>query len=271
MFVRIVKFVIVFTANIVASLTWVKFSDRLYLDLSIYLQSGLHVSNKTNLLQPIETANLNDSVYQALRHWICEADLIPGQRLNLTKLEERLQVSRTPIKMALKQLELEGFVTIQARRGTFIASLDAESLDGNFKIRSSFELYVALCIFKYLTDDDYLFLEELSIQMENLVRTDNEDWRSIVMPYLELDQHFHKFLVMRGGPDRMLELHEQVDTHSHMMRMAKYFSFDDLQAMHQEHLMIFSAIMRQLPEALSETLLHHLESERRRALKLLSQ
>jgi len=227
------------------------------------------VLNKANRLQPIETPNLNDAVYRVLRDWICTANLAPGQRINLTELEEQLQVSRTPIKMALKQLELEGFVKIEARRGTFVAPIDADVLEGNFKIRSAFELYVALCLFKYLDDDDYMFLDDIQSEMEELIADSDIDERLKVVKYLELDRKFHEYLVQCGGPDRMMQLYQQNDTHSYVLRMSKDYTFNDLQASHREHLKIFAAIMEQSPESLSMYLLDHLESERHWALGLL--
>ena len=128
------------------------------------MKIGQNILKNKSLLKPIETINLSDSVYQTLRQWIIKQDLSSGQRLNLNELEATLQVSRTPLKMALKQLEIEGLVEIQARRGTFIAQLDMDKLDENYKIRSSFELYVALCLFKYLKDEDILFLRIFSIK-----------------------------------------------------------------------------------------------------------
>ena len=121
------------------------------------------------MLSPIESTNLSDAVYGQLRQLIIEQSFTPGQRLDLGELEDSLQVSRTPLKTALKRLEMEGLVDIQARRGTFIAQIDADKLEENYKIRSSFELYVALCLFKYLKPDDYQTIERIRFEMNQLV------------------------------------------------------------------------------------------------------
>jgi len=234
------------------------------------LQIGYRVLDKTNLLKPIETTNLNESVYRVLRQWIT-ANLNPGQRLNLTELETHLQVSRTPIKMALKQLELEGFVEIQARRGTFVAPIDLDMLDGNFKIRSSFELYVALCIFKYLTDEDYAFFDDIRFQMNQLVVSANSNWQSIIVDYLDLDQQLHERLVQCGGPERMMQLYTQTNIHTQMTRIVPHYELHEFQSMHREHLEILASIFDQSPETLSASLLNHLESARHRALNHMSE
>jgi DNA-binding GntR family transcriptional regulator len=136
------------------------------------------VAHKT--LQPIQTVNLNDAVYDILRQQILNYNFEPGQRLDLAALEDKLQVSRTPLKNALTRLSVEGLVEIQPRRGTFVAPIDAESLEEAYKIRSSFELYVALCIFKYLKDEDYAFFEDVEIAMNTLVNSSDQNWLDMV-------------------------------------------------------------------------------------------
>jgi DNA-binding GntR family transcriptional regulator len=225
------------------------------------------VLNNESLLRPIEATDLSESVYQILRQWIIQQSFNPGQRLNLTELEGSLQVSRTPLKTALKRLELEGFVEIHARSGTYIAQIDIDKLEENYKIRSSFELYVALCLFKYLTDDDYQFFEHIQNEMNQLVDTSGNNWKMIVADYLDLDRQFHERLVERGGPQRMLDLFRQMNVHTHMTQIVQHYHPREFQSMHFEHEQIFSSIFDLSPERLSATLLNHLESARYRALK----
>jgi DNA-binding GntR family transcriptional regulator len=81
---------------------------------------------------------------------------------------------------ALTRLSVEGLVGIQPQRGTVVAPIDAEKLEEAYKIRSSFELYVALCIFKYLKDEDYAFFEDVEIAMNTLVNSSDQNWLDMV-------------------------------------------------------------------------------------------
>lgn len=216
------------------------------------------------ILQPISTTSLNNSVYKMLRKWILDQELSPGQRLNLNELEDQLHVSRTPIKMAFKQLELEGLVEIVPRRGTFIASIDIEKLDENYKICSSFELYVALCLHKYLNDDDYLFFEALRLEMNQLVSASGADFQTLILDYLEFDKQLHERLILRGGSQRMLDIYRQMNIHTLMTRIVPHFSLSHFKAMHLEHVELFKAIFEQNPDKLSHSLYNHLEAERQR-------
>lgn len=220
-------------------------------------------------LKPIEINTLNEAVYTSLRKHILSQAFEPGERLDLLALETQLNVSRTPLKNALTRLQDEGLVDIQPRRGTFIATIDAEKLEENFKIRSAFELYVSLCLFKYLQVEDADYLRDIREQMNALVRIADEHWSNIMDDYLALDQAMHEFFVTRGGPPQMLKLFQQMNVHTQLSRILPKFSPNQLMAVHFEHEQIFDAIEAYSPDRLNAALLNHLEASRIRALRTL--
>jgi len=218
------------------------------------------------ILSPITSNNLSGRVYQVLRDWIVSQQFEPGHRLNLTELEDILQVSRTPLKTALIRLEQEGVVEIQARRGTFIAAPNLTDLEENYKIRSSFELYVALCLFKYLTAEDYTFFASVHIEMNRLVEIAAGSWQSIISEYLDLDRRFHQRMLEVGGTPRMVEMYQQMNIHHHMLSRVTHYSDRDFLSLHFEHEQILVSINDHSPERLNASLLNHLEAARYRAL-----
>ncbi len=222
------------------------------------------MDNKVDL-HPVSLPNLDDVVYQLLRERILRYDFAPGERLDLAELESSLAISRTPLKSALTRLEAEGLVDIQARRGTFVMPVNAEKLDEAYKIRSAFELYVALCIFKYLTPEDYTFFHDIRRQMDDLAQAD--DWQPVIHEYLQLDQQFHERLVERGGTPRMVQLFQQMNVHMQVARIVRSFTPRDFDAIHFEHEQIFEALEDPSSQRLSAALLNHLEASRMRALK----
>ena len=226
--------------------------------------------NSLSDMEPIELPNLNAVVYDKLRQAILRHEFHPGQRLDLPELEEQLQVSRTPLKNALTRLEVEGLVQVQPRRGTFVAESNAAKLEEDYKVRSAFELYVALCLYKYLTQDDYDFFAELAIQMDELAEQARRDgWKSVIQDYLKLDYALHERLIICGGPSRMHTLWQQVNVHIQLARLVDWFETSDFEAIHFEHRQILDAIQAGSPERLNATLLNHLESSRLSVLRIL--
>jgi len=213
-------------------------------------------------LLPVAVPNLNDVVYHVLRDRILSRGFVPGERLDLDDLASQLQISRTPLKDALNRLTVEGLIEIQPRRGTFVTKPDAQKLDEGYKIRSAYELYVALCIFKYLSPEDYRFFDDIREQMDDLARTGN--WQQIALEYLDLDQQLHERFVLRGGPPRMLHLYQQTNVHTYVRLIIPCLSDRDFEMTHFEHEQIFAAIAIQAPDRLNAALLNHLEGARLR-------
>ena len=82
---------------------------------------------------------LRDVVFNTLRDAILRGDLAPGERLMEIALANRLGVSRTPIREAIRKLELEGLVVMIPRRGAQVASITQKDLQDVLEVRTSLE------------------------------------------------------------------------------------------------------------------------------------
>ena len=82
---------------------------------------------------------LRDVVFNTLRQAILRGELEPGERLMEIQLAERLGVSRTPIREAIRKLELEGLVLMIPRKGAEVARISEKSLRDVLEVRRSME------------------------------------------------------------------------------------------------------------------------------------
>lgn len=82
---------------------------------------------------------LRDVVFNTLRQAILKGELEPGERLMEIQLAERLGVSRTPIREAIRKLELEGLVLMIPRKGAEVAKISEKSLRDVLEVRRSME------------------------------------------------------------------------------------------------------------------------------------
>ena len=83
---------------------------------------------------------LRDVVFQTLRQAILRGELEPGERLMEIHLANRLGVSRTPIREAIRKLELEGLVVMIPRRGAIVASITEKDLKDVLEVRRTLEI-----------------------------------------------------------------------------------------------------------------------------------
>src|SRR4051794_591821 len=84
---------------------------------------------KSEALTPLRSATLRENVVEILIEAILAGKFRPGDRLNESELGRRFQISRAPIREALQQLQEQGLVLNQPRRGMFVVSLTDQDID----------------------------------------------------------------------------------------------------------------------------------------------
>ena len=113
--------------------------------------------------------------YQPLREVVCETlrdairkgVLAPGERLMEIQLAEELGVSRTPVREAIRKLELEGYVIMMPRRGTYVANLSIRDVNEVFEIRTSLDSLASGLAAERITDEELEHLQRLLVSIRN--------------------------------------------------------------------------------------------------------
>jgi DNA-binding GntR family transcriptional regulator len=93
------------------------------------------------LLPKVERQRLHDTVVDHLRTFIVEGALAPGMKLNERELCERLGISRTPLREALKVLAAEGLVEISPNRGATVSQMSEAEIREMFELLSGLEAF----------------------------------------------------------------------------------------------------------------------------------
>ena len=96
---------------------------------------------------------LRDVVFNTLRQAILTGELKPGERLMEIHLADRLGVSRTPIREAIRKLELEGFVTMVPRKGAQVARISEKNLKDVLEVRRALDTLAVQLACEKMTAD----------------------------------------------------------------------------------------------------------------------
>lgn len=156
--------------------------------------------------------------YQPLREVVCETlrdairkgVLAPGERLMEIQLAEELGVSRTPVREAIRKLELEGYVIMMPRRGTYVANLSIRDVNEVFEIRTSLDSLASGLAAERITDEELEQLNGYLIEIGQHIA--NNDMDKIV----EVDTAFHDMLYTASRNERLRSiinnLREQMTT-----------------------------------------------------------
>jgi len=129
--------------------------------------------------------SLKEQVYEYLREQMRTGRLLPGSAIDMEETSKKLGVSKTPLRDALIQLEMEGFVTILPRRGVVVNTLSIQDIRDYYEIIGALESTALLLAFDRLEDKDVAYLERMNAEMKEAIDRDNFDL------YYEKNLNFH--------------------------------------------------------------------------------
>lgn len=163
------------------------------------------------MMEEYQDQSLRGKVFQKIREEILSGVYQDGEELREVTLGEKLGVSRTPVREALRQLELEGLVTIVPNKGAYVTSISRKDVEDIYKIRSLLEGLCARWATKNITEQQILDMEETLLLSEFHLKR-NGKVKTIQVS--ELDSKFHKVLY-EASNSRILE-HLLTDFHKYV-------------------------------------------------------
>ena len=179
---------------------------------------------------------LRDVVFENLRTAILEGNLKAGQRLMEVQLAEQLGVSRTPIREAIRKLELEGLVVMLPRKGAYVANMSFKDLIDVLEIRASLEGLAASLAAERRNDEDIIDLEKLAKEFETCVRETN------IEGVLKTDIDFHEKIFMMANNKKLYQLITSLWEQVHRFRVTYVSDYDASLSLVEEHNKILQAI-----------------------------
>ena len=196
---------------------------------------------------------LRDVVFENLRSAILEGKLKSGQRLMEVQLAEQLGVSRTPVREAIRKLELEGLVVMLPRKGAYVANISVKDLMDVLEIRASLEGLGASLAAERRNDEDIKNLEELEVEFEEAVRTQNIDM------LLKKDIEFHECIFKSTNNKKLHQLINSLWEQVYRFRVTYISDYDSTVNIIEEHKMILDAIKRRDSKLAKKYAMEHIQ------------
>ena len=178
---------------------------------------------------------LRDVVFENLRSAILEGKLKSGQRLMEVQLAEQLGVSRTPVREAIRKLELEGLVVMLPRKGAYVANISVKDLMDVLEIRASLEGLGASLAAERRTEEDIKNLEEIEEEFEQAVITQDIDM------LLKKDIEFHE-CIFKAANNKKLEMINSLWEQVQRFRITYVSDSNASLSLIDEHRIILNAI-----------------------------
>lgn len=143
---------------------------------------------------------LRDVVFNTLRAAILKGELKPGERLMEIALADKLGVSRTPIREAIRKLELEGLVVMAPRKGAKVASITERDLNDVLEVRKGMEVLAVSLACQRITKEELDKLEEIEGRFQAQIEAGN------LTELAEIDVEFHDTIYKATNNQRLVQL-----------------------------------------------------------------
>lgn len=222
-------------------------------------------------MRPVRRSGLRDEVYQTISEMLIENRLPPGSPLRVEALSEMLDVSPTPVREALVQLETTGLVDYIANKGYSVAPLPSGE---DMRLIMDARLVLEVAAAERAADrEDREFTRELEALVEEqrvaagrITGNGSEADRAAIREYLRLDRAFHDAIFREADNPYLARLARSMDAQSQRARQSFLHGVDDASEAISEHERILNAIQDGDAQAAMSASRVHLERVLKKAL-----
>lgn len=200
---------------------------------------------------------LRDVVFNTLRNAILTGELSPGERLMEIKLADKLGVSRTPIREAIRKLELEGLVVNTPRKGAEVANISAEDLRDVLEVRRSLEVLAISLACDKMTD------ETLELLYENIDAFKHSIDAKATSDIASVDVTFHDIIYKATGNNRLIQILNNISEQMYRYRFEYIKNKESWNRLVEEHLNIYQAIKNRDKDLAVKSILLHIDNQER--------
>jgi len=191
---------------------------------------------KTSVEYEIDRLSLSEKVYYYIKDLILSGQLKGGERIPEETVARKFGVSRTPIREALKRLEVYGLVILKPRSYAEIISISHQEAEEIAQVRASLESLAVRLLADRLTEEDMLQLQRISEECYSAFEG-NDRARGF-----EKDSEFHLEISRRSGNAYLYNLFEKLDSKVQLLRLELKLPIEDLKGFVKHHSVILDAL-----------------------------
>lgn len=200
---------------------------------------------------------LRDVVFNTLRQAILKGELKPGERLMEIALAEKLGVSRTPIREAMRKLELEGLVVMIPRRGAQVANITEKDLNDVLEVRIALENVAIEKACTRMSEEDMGRLWLAAKEFEHTMAEGN------LVRLAEADVAFHEIIYRASDNKRLNQVLNNLREQIYRYRVEYLKEEETRNVLVKEHEELTKAIRERDVKKAQEISFCHIENQRR--------
>ena len=220
----------------------------------------------TNLqFQPMmESRPIREIAYDVLKHAIVSGEIPAGERIIETDYAERLHISRTPLREALRKLERDGLVEYVLRRGVVVRAFTIADVEEIYTIRNALEMLTLPAIIERATPEHIADLRRRLAEMDELMEKDDVD---AISP---LARAFHWALTSISNQHRILRVIESQDEYINRFSLMAIRQENHRYEAQEEHRRMVDLVEARDLEGLRQLMRAHSDLSKQRCLEALA-
>lgn len=207
-------------------------------------------------------SSLRSRVFSQIQNDIINGKYAPGESLVETKLSEELGVSRTPVREAIRQLELEGLVQSIPNKGTLVKGVTPQDIKDIYTIRMRIEGLAARWAAEKITEEELLELRE-ALELEEFYTVKND-----ASHLLRFDSRFHDIIFKASKSSPLKNMLQSFHLYIQRARTTSLESPNRAEKMLEEHRAILKAIESRDPDSAERLTTEHIKNAQDNLLKL---
>jgi DNA-binding GntR family transcriptional regulator len=219
-------------------------------------------------LIPIRLDNykpLRELVFESLREAIIAGKLGPGERLMEIQMAEEMGVSRTPVREAIRKLELEGLVVMIPRKGAYVAGLSLKDIADVFEIRGALEGLAAELAAERITEEELEELERYLIKISEEIESGDLD------KVVATDTDFHSLIYKASRNHRLSQIINNLREQIQRFRTTSLSYPGRMKIALEEHRKIVEAISMRDGELARKIAQEHIENAENSMMSMVQQ
>ncbi|MDD6798218.1 MAG: GntR family transcriptional regulator [Clostridia bacterium] len=206
---------------------------------------------------------LRDVVFNTLRQAILKGELEPGERLMEIQLAQKLGVSRTPIREAIRKLELEGLVVMIPRKGAEVARITEKDMRDVLEVRGTLEELAVSLACKNMTDDIIQELKMANKLFESAIVSKD------VVKIVDADVNFHDVIYKATDNQRLMQIISNLSEQMYRYRLEYIKDARSHSILISEHADIISRLQTKDEEGAKSVMNQHIYNQEKGIMRMM--
>lgn len=214
------------------------------------------MGEQNTLLKKAQKPSYVQTAYDGIKNLIIDEEISPGELLSENQLAAYLNMSRTPVREAIRRLQAEGFLESRKGLGTFLKPLTSKDVRNIYEVRKALELIACETSIFQITDEE---IKTVRASLQSLLKRHESGEVIDRMEFSKLDGQCHDLIVQKSNNGYIKILMDQIYFNVDRYRIISFRVSLDLEESTRQHLVLLECLREREIKKLKDALSTHLD------------